>query len=72
MIYERHGKLQLNIKCDPFKADFLRQAYTDVTPGYHMNKTHWNTVNIGGDVSDDNIKDMIEHSYNLIKPKKGD
>ena len=36
LIYERHGKLCLNLKCDPFEADFLRQAFADVIPGYHM------------------------------------
>jgi len=69
MIYERHGKLCINLKCDPFEAEFLRQIFVNVTPGYHMNKTHWNTVNIGGDVPDDELRRMIEHSYDLIKPK---
>ena len=69
MIYERNGKLCVNIKCDPFEADFLRRAFTDVIPGFHMNKVHWNTVIIGGDVSDDDLKSMIGRSYDLIKPK---
>jgi len=68
-IYERNGKLCVNLKCDPFEADFLRQAYVDVTPGYHMNKTHWNTIMLGGDVPEDELKRMIERSYDLIKPK---
>lgn len=66
----RHGDdLYLNLKCDPFEADFLRQAFKSVIPGYHMNKNHWNTVIMGGDVPEDEIKRMIESSYNLIKPK---
>ena len=69
LIYERHGKLHVNLKCDPFEADFLRQAFKDVTPGWHMNKTHWNTITLDGDVSDDDLKLMIERSYNLIKPR---
>ena len=69
LIYERHDKLRVNLKCDPFEADFLRRAFEDVTPGWHMNKTHWNTVTLGGDVSDDELKRMIEQSYDLIKPK---
>ena len=69
LIYERYGKLSVNLKCDPFEADFLRQAFDDVTPAYHMNKTHWNTVTLGGDVSEDELKRMIERSYYLIKPK---
>ena len=68
-IYERNGKLCINLKCDPIEADFLRQAYKDVTPGWHMNKVHWNTVALGGDVPMDELKRMIERSYILIKPK---
>ena len=69
LIFERLGKLHVNVKCDPFEADFLRQAYTDVTPGWHMNKTHWNTITVEGDVPDDVTMQMIERSYDLIKPK---
>lgn len=74
-IYERNGKLCVNLKCDPLEADFLRQAYENVTPAYHMNKTHWNTVILEGEcagappVPEDELKRMIEHSYDLIKPK---
>ena len=68
-IYKRSGALCINLKCDPFEADFLRQAFESVTPGWHMNKTHWNTVALGGDVPDDELKRMIERSYDLIKPK---
>ena len=69
LIYERNGKLCINLKCDPFEADFLRQAFKNVTPGWHMNKTHWNTVTLGGDVSDDELKRQIGKSYGLIKPR---
>ena len=69
LIYERHGRLCVNLKCDPFEADFLRRTYDDVAPGYHMNKTHWNTVTLGCDVPDDKLKSMIEQSYGLIRPK---
>jgi len=68
-IYERDGKLCVNLKCDPFKADILRQIFKDVTPGYHMNKFHWNTVAIDGDVPDQELYDMVQHSYDLTKPK---
>ena len=68
-IYERSGHLCVNLKCDPFEADFLRQAYRDVTPAYHMNKTHWNTVIIDGDVPEDTQQQMIGKSFDLIKPK---
>jgi predicted DNA-binding protein (MmcQ/YjbR family) len=69
LIYERNGKLCVNLKCAPLDADLLRQMFADVTPAYHMNKTHWNTVTLGGDVPDDVLSDMITTSYDLIKPK---
>jgi len=69
LIYERHGKLCVNLKCEPMEADFLRKVFADVTPAYHMNKTHWNTVTIGGDVPEEDVMGMIERSYDLIKPK---
>ena len=69
LIYERNGKLCVNLKCDPIEADFLRQAFADVNPAYHMNKVHWNMIEIGGDVPDDELRRMIESSYDLIKPK---
>lgn len=65
-----NGKLQVTLKCNPTKSDFLRNVFKDVTPGYHMNKEHWNTVYIGGDVPVNELYEMIEHSYNLTKPKQ--
>lgn len=58
---------RVNLKCDPTLAIILRQTYPrSVLPGYHMNKTHWNTVVSDGSIPDDEIKDMIDHSYDLI------
>lgn len=68
-IYERNDRLCVNLKCDLVEADFLRQVYKDLTPAYHMNKMHWNTVILDGDVPEDELKRMIERSYDLIKPK---
>ena len=45
------------------------QAFADVIPAYHMNKEHWNTVTLGGDVPDAELRQMVEWSYDLIKPK---
>lgn len=70
LIMEHEGKLYLNLKCDPAEADFLRQVYTGVIPGYHMNKHHWNTVIMGSDVPADEIKRQITNSYDLIRPKR--
>ena len=73
LIYEKDNKLCINLKCDPLEAELLRGIFNDVTPGYHMNKTHWNTITIGGDVPEGEILRQIQHSYDLIKPKrKGD
>ena len=64
-----HGNLQITLKCEPFRADFLRNAYKSVTPGYHMNKEHWNTVYLDGDVPKQELFEMIQHSFDLTKPK---
>ena len=55
-----------NVKCDPEKAAALREEFNEVRPGYHMNKTHWNTVSMTGRLTDQQLKEMIDHSYDLI------
>ena len=55
-----------NLKCDPDLALNLRDQYEQVTPGYHMNKRHWNTVEIEGDISEVELRKMIDHSYELV------
>jgi len=69
-IYEMDGHLCVNLKCDPFEADFLRQVFKGVTPAYHMNKVHWNTVVLGSDVPEGEVFRQIENSYGLTKPKE--
>ena len=69
LVGETDGRPSINLKCEPMRADFLRSAYQDVRPGYHMNKTHWNTVVTGGDVAYDDLVQMISDSYDLVKPK---
>ncbi len=59
-------ELSVNLKCDPDWALILRDHYTAVTPGYHMNKRHWNTVVIDGSIPDDEVWEMIDHSYRLV------
>jgi predicted DNA-binding protein (MmcQ/YjbR family) len=54
----------VNLKCDPDLA--LRDRYEQVQPGYHMNKKHWNTVEIDGGVPEAELRKMIEHSYDLV------
>jgi predicted DNA-binding protein (MmcQ/YjbR family) len=69
LIMRHQGRLYLNLKCEPMEAEFLRRVYSGVLPGYHMNKTHWNTIVIGGDVPRDEMVRMIRCSYELTKPK---
>ena len=64
------GELSINLKCDPAFAIELREKYSAVTPGYHMNKKHWNTVIIDGTIPDNEIFSWIDHSYSLVKKKK--
>ena len=64
---------RVNLKCDPELALDLRDRYEDVTPGYHMNKKHWNTVALTGRIHDAELRRMIDHSYDLVcasLPKK--
>ena len=56
----------VNLKCDPERAADLRERYADVRPGVHMNKTHWNTVGLQGDVPGDVVRDLADHSYALV------
>lgn len=56
----------VNLKCDPDLALDLRDRYEQVTPGYHMNKKHWNSVVIEGRIPDAELRKMIDHSYDLV------
>ena len=64
------GDLSINLKCEPSLALELREMYPCVIPGYHMNKTHWNTVNLDGSVADREIFSWIDHSYERVSRKK--
>jgi predicted DNA-binding protein (MmcQ/YjbR family) len=61
--------LSINLKCDPALAIELRERYTSVIPGYHMNKTHWNTINLDGSIPDKEIFSWIDHSYDRVAKK---
>ncbi len=65
--------VSVNLKCDPEKAIDLRERYDGIKPGYHMNKQHWNTVDVTGTVPHRLILELVDHSYDLIRaslPKK--
>jgi len=57
---------RFNVKCDPELAIELREWHNEVKPGYHMNKTHWNTVHMDGSLTEKQLCEMIDHSYQLV------
>jgi predicted DNA-binding protein (MmcQ/YjbR family) len=57
---------RVNLKCDPERALDLRDRYEEVTPGYHINKKHWNTIELSGGVPAAELRGMIDHSYELV------
>ena len=65
-IYEKDGRIHLNVKADPQWRDFWRAAYASVIPGYHQNKEHWNTIILDGSVPDRDVRRMIAESYDLV------
>jgi predicted DNA-binding protein (MmcQ/YjbR family) len=80
LVFKVHGKIfalaaldevppTVNLKCDPDLALDLRDRYEQVRPGYHMNKKHWNTVEIETGIPDVELRKMIDHSYNLVIEK---
>jgi predicted DNA-binding protein (MmcQ/YjbR family) len=58
--------LQFNVKCDPEQAEILREEYSSVIPAFHMNKKHWNSVILDGNVPSGLIREMIDASYRLV------
>jgi len=58
--------LRVSLKCDPQLALLLREKYETVIPGYHLNKKHWNTIICSGQLSDDEIKDLVRLSHDLV------
>ena len=63
---EVDGVAYTNLKCDPDQAVALRDIFTAVRPGYHMNKKHWNTVTLDGSLPDGELLRLIHHSYALV------
>lgn len=73
LIGEKITPVNISLKCDPQLAEHLRQKYDEVQPGYHLNKRHWNTIVASGQLSEQEIFDLINHSYDLVvdgMPKK--
>ena len=58
--------LQISLRCDPKLSELLREKYESVMPGENLNKKYWNTIIISGQLSDQEVLDLILHSYNLV------
>lgn len=66
LVTEGKKPVSVSLKCDPLLAVTLREKYETVMPGYHLNKKHWNTLVLSGQLSWEEIQDLIRHSYNLV------
>ncbi len=66
LIAEGKDPIRISLKCDPLLAQTLRDKYESVMPGYHLNKKHWNTIVLTGQLSWPEIQDLIRHSYELV------
>ena len=67
LIQEGSDPVRVSLKCDPQLAELLREKYETVLPGYHLNKKHWNTIICTGQVPLDELKDLVRHSYELVR-----
>jgi predicted DNA-binding protein (MmcQ/YjbR family) len=66
LVSEGSDPVRISLKCDPLLAETLREKYESVMPGYHLNKKHWNTIVLSGQLSWDEIQDFIKLSYDLV------
>ncbi len=66
LVAEKSDPVRLSLKCDPQLAETLRQKYDTVMPGYHLNKKHWNTIVLTGQLDWEEIQGLIRHSYQLV------
>lgn len=66
LISEGKDPVRLSLKCDPVLAQKLRDEFESVQPGYHLNKKHWNTIILTGQLGWEEVQDLIRHSYQLV------
>jgi predicted DNA-binding protein (MmcQ/YjbR family) len=66
LVGEDARPLDVSLKCEPAHAQFLRDTFPAVQPGYHLNKEHWNTVTLDGSIAEEGIRAMIDESYRLV------
>jgi predicted DNA-binding protein (MmcQ/YjbR family) len=60
------GEPKISLKCDPLRAVMLRETYPAISAGYHLNKRLWNTLTIDGSIPDDEVLELIDHSYDEV------
>lgn len=70
LIQEGKEPVRISLKCDPKLAEVLRERYETVMPGYHLNKQHWNTIVASGQLSKEELQELIDHSYNLVNARE--
>ena len=63
---DKYGKPIITVKLEPLFGELLRKQYKDIVPGYYMNKDHWNSLYLDGDVPDDVLRDMLDKAYNIL------
>lgn len=66
LIPEGKTPVRISLKCDPELSKVLREKYHEVMPGYHLNKKHWNTLVLTGELEWEDVKGLIRHSYELV------
>lgn len=66
LIKEASDPARISLKCDPLLAEKLREEYETVMPGYHLNKKHWNTIIASGQLENDYLLSLVDHSYQLV------
>jgi predicted DNA-binding protein (MmcQ/YjbR family) len=70
LVKEGSQPIHLSLKCDPLLAKTLRERHESVMPGYHLNKKHWNTLLLTGQLSWEEVQDLIRHSYLLVTEQR--
>ena len=66
LIAESKDPVRISLKCDPTLSKVLREKYTEVMEGYHLNKKHWNTIVLAGELPWEEVQGLIRHSYDLV------
>lgn len=66
LVTEKSDPVRISLKCDPLLAETLREKYETVMPGYHLNKKHWNTIVLSGQLSWEEVQALIRLSYDLV------